>query len=72
MTNPSPEITTVDRIAMALGGVLVVLGVVFSTTLIALGFLVWTLYGLFEVVTTPMEPVDVGEETGSDQPTAHS
>lgn len=69
MSNTPSEITTVDRIAMVLGGALVVLGIVFSTTLIALGFLVWTLYALFEVVTPPKETVDLDGETELDRPT---
>lgn len=69
MSNTPSEITTVDRIAMVLGGTLVVLGIVFSTTLIALGFLVWTLYALFEVVTPPKETVDLDGETELDRPT---
>lgn len=72
MNTTPTEITTVDRIAMALGGLLVVLGIVISTTLIALGFLVWTLYALFEVVTTPEEPVDIGEDTRTDQSTTRA
>ena len=69
MSNTPSEITIVDRIAMALGGALVVLGIVFSTTLIALGFLVWTLYALFEVLTPPEETVDLGGEAELDRPT---
>jgi hypothetical protein len=58
-TQYSDSVGIVDQIAMALGGLAVVIGMVVWPPLIAFGLLVWTLYVLYELVTPgSIEPIE--------------
>ena len=55
------SVTVVEQFIMAIAGILLILGMIFMPTLIAVALVLWTVAILYDLVT-PVPPLDTGGE----------